>query len=137
MTRPPDASTQILVDDLGDPAGPSLGDDAFHHLSRALRLRPGESVRAVDGLPLTRRKRPPRRRASAAIEAGGAGWRWSGAPMLPAPQQSTLAARGPAHQRTYEVAVIYRSEEIGRGEGRSKKAAGQAAAEVALERFSD
>ena len=48
-----------------------------------------------------------------------------------------LAARGPAHQRTYEVAVIYRSEEIGRGEGRSKKAAGQAAAEVALERFSD
>ena len=49
MTRPPDASTQILVDDLGDPAGPSLGDDAFRHLSRALRLRPGESVRAVDG----------------------------------------------------------------------------------------
>jgi ribonuclease-3 len=46
-----------------------------------------------------------------------------------------LAARGPAHQRVYEVAVIYRDEEIGRGEGRSKKAAGQAAAEVALERF--
>ena len=39
---------------------------------------------------------------------------------------------GPAHQRTYEVAVIYRGEEIGRGEGRSKKAAGQAAAELAL-----
>lgn len=48
-----------------------------------------------------------------------------------------LAARGPAHQRTYEVAVIYRDEEIGRGEGRSKKAAGQAAAEVALDRFGD
>jgi len=49
VIRPPDASTQILVDDLGDPAGPCLGDDAFRHLSRALRLRPGESVRAVDG----------------------------------------------------------------------------------------
>jgi len=43
-----------------------------------------------------------------------------------------IAANGPAHQRTYEVAVIYRGEEIGRGEGRSKKAAGQAAAEIAL-----
>lgn len=43
-----------------------------------------------------------------------------------------VGALGPAHQRTYEVAVVYRGEEIGRGEGRSKKAAGQAAAEVAL-----
>jgi len=48
-----------------------------------------------------------------------------------------IGARGPAHQRTYEVAVIYRDEEIGRGEGRSKKAAGQAAAEVALARLGD
>ncbi len=48
-----------------------------------------------------------------------------------------IAAHGPAHQRTYEVAVIFREEEIGRGEGRSKKAAGQAAAEVALERLGD
>lgn len=43
--------------------------------------------------------------------------------------------RGPAHQRTYEVAVFFRGEEVGRGEGRSKKAAGQAAAEIALARF--
>jgi ribonuclease-3 len=42
-------------------------------------------------------------------------------------------ARGPAHQRTYEVAVTLQGREIGRGEGRSKKAAGQAAAERALE----
>lgn len=47
-----------------------------------------------------------------------------------------VGSRGPAHQRVYEVAVIYRSEEIGRGEGRSKKAAGQAAAELGLERLS-
>lgn len=47
-----------------------------------------------------------------------------------------VGSSGPAHQRTYEVAVIYRGEEIGRGEGRSKKAAGQAAAEVALDRLS-
>ncbi len=43
-----------------------------------------------------------------------------------------VSSAGPAHQRVYEVAVIYRGEEIGRGQGRSKKAAGQAAAEVAL-----
>lgn len=48
-----------------------------------------------------------------------------------------IGSRGPAHQRTYEVAVIFREEEIGRGEGRSKKAAGQAAAEVALSRLGD
>lgn len=46
-----------------------------------------------------------------------------------------VGATGPAHQKIYEVAVIYRDEEIGRGEGRSKKAAGQAAAEVALGRL--
>lgn len=49
VTRPPDASTQILVDDPDDPAGPGLDDAAFRHLSRSLRLRPGQSVRAVDG----------------------------------------------------------------------------------------
>jgi ribonuclease-3 len=48
-----------------------------------------------------------------------------------------VGSHGPAHQRVYEVAVIYREEEIGRGEGRSKKAAGQAAAEVALQRLGD
>jgi ribonuclease-3 len=48
-----------------------------------------------------------------------------------------IASNGPAHQRTYVVAVIFRDEEIGRGEGRSKKAAGQAAAEIALVRLAD
>ncbi len=48
-----------------------------------------------------------------------------------------VSASGPAHQRVYEVAVIYRDGEIGRGEGRSKKAAGQAAAEVALQNLED
>ena len=46
-----------------------------------------------------------------------------------------VATSGPAHDRTYQVAVILRGEEVGRGEGRSKKAAGQAAAQVALERL--
>lgn len=48
-----------------------------------------------------------------------------------------VGSTGPAHQRVYEVAVIYRGEEIGRGEGRSKKAAGQAAAQVGLQRLLD
>lgn len=42
---------------------------------------------------------------------------------------------GPAHQRLYEVTVLLGEEEVGRGEGRSKKAAGQAAAEAALDRL--
>jgi ribonuclease-3 len=41
---------------------------------------------------------------------------------------------GPAHDRRFEVAARVEAEVIGRGEGRSKKAAEQAAAEEALER---
>jgi ribonuclease-3 len=48
-------------------------------------------------------------------------------------EYEVVDARGPAHQRIYEVVVKLHGEEIGRGEGRSKKAAGQAAAARALE----
>jgi ribonuclease-3 len=48
-------------------------------------------------------------------------------------EYEVVDARGPAHQRIYEVVVRLEGEEIGRGEGRSKKAAGQAAAERGLE----
>ena len=39
------------------------------------------------------------------------------------------AATGPPHRRTFEVAAIVDSERVGAGEGRSKKAAEQVAAE--------
>jgi ribonuclease III len=42
---------------------------------------------------------------------------------------------GPPHQRTFGVAAIVDSEQIGEGTGRSKKAAEQAAAEQALKRL--
>lgn len=48
-----------------------------------------------------------------------------------------VGSSGPAHQRTYQVAVKLGGKEIGRGEGRSKKAAGQAAASLALEALGD
>jgi ribonuclease-3 len=48
-------------------------------------------------------------------------------------EYEVVDARGPAHQRIYEVVVRLHGEEIGRGEGRSKKAAGQAAAARGLE----
>lgn len=48
-----------------------------------------------------------------------------------------VGSSGPAHQRTYEVAVKLIGEEIGRGLGRSKKAAGQAAAAAGLESLGD
>jgi ribonuclease III len=46
-----------------------------------------------------------------------------------------LAATGPPHRRTFEVAAIVDSERIGEGIGRSKKAAEQLAAERALKRL--
>lgn len=46
-----------------------------------------------------------------------------------------IAATGPPHRRTFEVAAIVDSERIGSGEGRSKKAAEQVAAEQALARL--
>ena len=42
---------------------------------------------------------------------------------------------GPPHDRTFEVAALLDGEQVGRGSGRSKKAAEQAAAEEALERL--
>lgn len=48
-----------------------------------------------------------------------------------------VAESGPAHERTFEVEAIVDTEPIGRGEGRSKKAAEQMAAERALERLGD
>lgn len=46
-----------------------------------------------------------------------------------------IAATGPPHRRTFEVAAIVDSERVGLGEGRSKKAAEQVAAEQALAQF--
>ena len=40
---------------------------------------------------------------------------------------------GPEHEKTFEAAVFLRDQELGRGRGRSKKQAEQAAARVALE----
>jgi len=44
---------------------------------------------------------------------------------------------GAAHERTFEVAAIVDSKQVGTGVGRSKKAAEQAAAEQALEQLGD
>lgn len=46
-----------------------------------------------------------------------------------------IAATGPPHRRVFEVAAIVDDEQIGSGEGRSKKAAEQVAAERALARL--
>ncbi|HWI95233.1 MAG TPA: putative dsRNA-binding protein, partial [Solirubrobacterales bacterium] len=47
------------------------------------------------------------------------------------------AEAGPPHRRKFEVAAIVDAERVGEGEGRSKKAAEQAAAEQALKRLGD
>jgi ribonuclease III len=48
-----------------------------------------------------------------------------------------VAATGPPHRRTFEVVAIVDSERVGSGEGRSKKAAEQLAAEQALAQLGD
>lgn len=47
------------------------------------------------------------------------------------------AESGPPHRRNFKVAAIVDAEVVGEGEGRSKKAAEQAAAEQALQQFGD
>jgi ribonuclease III len=53
----------------------------------------------------------------------------------PAPSYETIAERGPDHAREFEVIVRVAGQELGRGIGRSKRAAEQAAARSALEAF--
>src|SRR5205823_1501386 len=48
------------------------------------------------------------------------------------PQYTVLAATGPDHARSYEVEVRLDTTPLGRGSGRSKKEAEQAAARAAL-----
>ncbi|MFM8468934.1 MAG: ribonuclease III [Limisphaerales bacterium] len=52
-----------------------------------------------------------------------------------APQYEVLSATGPDHDRSFECAVRYQGEEIGRGQGKSKKMAESQAAAAALERM--
>jgi ribonuclease-3 len=53
--------------------------------------------------------------------------------MRAAPRYRVVSERGPDHEKTFEVELEVRGEALGRGEGRSKKDAEQAAARVALE----
>jgi ribonuclease-3 len=55
---------------------------------------------------------------------------------LPAPEYSTSSS-GPDHDKRFEVAVSAGAGELGRGSGRSKKLAEQAAAAVALTALAD
>lgn len=51
------------------------------------------------------------------------------------PHYEQLGVTGPDHDRVFECAVFYRQREIGRGKGKSKKAAESRAAAEALERY--
>ena len=55
---------------------------------------------------------------------------------LPSPEYKTLAEEGPAHMKTFTVAVYCQDKELGRGQGASKKKAEQAAAGMALQALS-
>ncbi|GIW71548.1 MAG: hypothetical protein KatS3mg102_1090 [Planctomycetota bacterium] len=51
------------------------------------------------------------------------------------PRYRLLAASGPEHERCFEVVALLGEREFGRGRGRTKKAAEQAAAEATLRRL--
>lgn len=46
-----------------------------------------------------------------------------------------IGEAGPPHERTFEVVAVLEDEQVGRGKGRSKKVAEQAAAEQALDQL--
>jgi ribonuclease-3 len=48
-----------------------------------------------------------------------------------------ISEAGPPHKRTFEVAAKLEGEEVGRGQGRSKKVAEQVAASEALQRLGE
>ena len=52
-----------------------------------------------------------------------------------APSYEVVSEKGPDHEKEFEVAVVLRGKDLGRGRGRSKKLAAQAAARVAFERL--
>jgi ribonuclease III len=54
-----------------------------------------------------------------------------------APQYEIIAASGPDHNRDFECAVYHRGQELGRGQGKSKKEAESLAAEAALRQWRD
>ena len=58
---------------------------------------------------------------------------WPRPASAPRPRYRVVAELGPDHAKTFEVEVELRGEVLGRGSGRSKKDAEQAAARVALE----
>lgn len=60
---------------------------------------------------------------------------WLAARRYPVPLYELTGEEGPPHDRRFTMAVLLNGEIIGAGEGRSKKAAQQAAAKAALERL--
>jgi ribonuclease-3 len=56
---------------------------------------------------------------------------------LPTPSYRVAATRGPQHEQTFEVEVTVDDDVLGRGEGRSKRAAERAAAASALRHFGE
>lgn len=53
------------------------------------------------------------------------------------PEYVVNSESGPDHQKTFEVIVNIQNQELGRGVGKSKKEAQQAAAQMAVEKISD
>lgn len=60
---------------------------------------------------------------------------WLAARKQPAPVYAVIADQGPDHDRLFRIHVKVCEEVVGEGEGRSKKAAQQAAAQAALIRL--
>lgn len=114
---------------------PSILSDVLEAILGAIYRDGGfEAVKAV----VTRLYAPLLEQSQPGMQLGDAKSQlqeWLAARHLPVPVYDLLAEEGPAHDRRFTVSVILGGETIGAGEGRSKKAAQQAAARAALERL--
>ena len=110
----------------------SILSDAFEAVIGAIFLDGGFDAAARhirDNVLLTLKENQLFRDSKTALQE------WSQKNFGTAPAYVLTAEEGPAHNRTFEVAVRIQDTELSRAKGPSKKAADQAAARLALEKI--
>ncbi len=107
--------------------------DAFEAVVGALYLDGGLSPAEAFVEPLIEPVAEATLAAEADLDAKSRLQEWSQAELGVTPRYRTVAEKGPDHAKTFEVEVLLGKKVAGRGAGRSKQVAEQAAAQAAWE----
>ncbi|HET89926.1 MAG TPA: ribonuclease III [Chloroflexi bacterium] len=110
--------------------------DAFEAVVGALYLDGGLSAVQAFVRPLIEPVVAAILSAEADLDAKSRLQEWSQAELRITPRYRIVSERGPDHSKTFEAEVLLDKQVVGRGQGRSKQAAEQAAAQVAWEDIS-